>query len=100
MNKDFRRALIQIVLFVTTFITTTLAGSFWTVSKYPGLTSYEWNDFVSGLSFSLPLLLILTAHEFGHYFTALYYKVKATLPYYIPFPFVVGTLGAVIRLPN
>jgi membrane-associated protease RseP (regulator of RpoE activity) len=101
MNKDFRRALIQIALFVTTFITTTLAGSSWINGKSPFYGEYGWNDFVSGMSFSIPFLLILTVHEFGHYFTAMYHRVKATLPYYIPlppFPFMIGTLGAVIRL--
>jgi membrane-associated protease RseP (regulator of RpoE activity) len=46
-----------------------------------------------------PLLAILTAHEFGHYFTARHYRVPASLPYFIPFPFsLFGTLGAVIRM--
>jgi membrane-associated protease RseP (regulator of RpoE activity) len=55
--------------------------------------------FAAGLWFSVPLLIILTAHEFGHYFACRYYNVDATLPYYIPFPFgLAGTLGAVIRI--
>lgn len=56
---------------------------------------------MQGMQFSIPFLLILTVHEFGHYFTALYHKVKSSLPYYIPFPpvlFSIGTMGAVIRL--
>jgi membrane-associated protease RseP (regulator of RpoE activity) len=56
------------------------------------------------MSFSVPFLLILTVHEFGHYFTAMHHRVKASLPYYIPFPPIpnflqlIGTFGAVIRL--
>jgi membrane-associated protease RseP (regulator of RpoE activity) len=66
------------------------------------MEDYSWVDFLHGLEYSIPLLLILTVHEFGHYFTAMYHKVKASLPYYIPFPPVLplslGTMGAVIRL--
>ena len=49
--------------------------------------------------YSVPLLAILTAHEFGHYFACRYYNVDATLPYFIPAPLpLTGTLGAVIRI--
>ena len=52
-----------------------------------------------GWVFSASLLSILTAHEFGHYFTARYHRVPASLPYFIPFPFsLFGTLGAVIKM--
>ncbi len=58
---------------------------------------------VGGAAYSISLLVILTAHEFGHYFVARHYRVKATLPYFIPFPPLggvptLGTLGAVIRM--
>ncbi len=51
-----------------------------------------------GLPFSLTLLLILLAHEFGHYFACLYHRVDASLPFFIPFPSIIGTLGAFIRI--
>ncbi len=51
-----------------------------------------------GLPFSLTLLTILLAHEFGHFLAARYYLVDATLPFLIPFPTLIGTLGAVIRI--
>jgi membrane-associated protease RseP (regulator of RpoE activity) len=53
---------------------------------------------LSGWPFAGTLLLILTAHEFGHYFAARYHKVSVTLPYFIPMPLGFGTLGAFIRL--
>src|SRR5690242_7572036 len=53
---------------------------------------------IQGWLFSASLLAILTAHEFGHYFTAKYWGVPATLPYFIPFPSLFGTLGAVIKM--
>lgn len=105
MSKETRRVLIQIALFIVTFISTTIAGNEWAYGRNIFYTAdYGWHDFVNGLSFSIPLLLILTVHEFGHYFVALYHKVKASLPYYIPIPpipgltFSIGTMGAVIRL--
>jgi membrane-associated protease RseP (regulator of RpoE activity) len=54
---------------------------------------------IKGLVYSLPLILILGVHEFAHYFAAIYYKIRTTLPYFIPFPFFLdtfylGTLGA------
>ena len=51
-----------------------------------------------GLPFSLTLLTILLAHEFGHFLTARYYLVDVSLPYFIPAPTLIGTLGAFIRI--
>jgi Predicted membrane-associated Zn-dependent proteases 1 len=42
-------------------------------------------------------MTILGVHEFGHYFAARRFGVDATLPYFIPFPSIVGTMGAVIK---
>jgi membrane-associated protease RseP (regulator of RpoE activity) len=53
---------------------------------------------LDGLSFSLTLIFILLGHEFGHYLTARYYHVDASLPYFLPFPTIIGTLGAFIRI--
>jgi len=51
-----------------------------------------------GLPFSLTLITILLAHEFGHFLTARYYMVDVTLPFFIPAPTLIGTLGAFIRI--
>jgi membrane-associated protease RseP (regulator of RpoE activity) len=51
-----------------------------------------------GVPFSATLLLILLAHEMGHYFYCRHYRVYATLPFFIPAPTLIGTLGAVIRI--
>ena len=55
-----------------------------------------------GLPYAISLLVILGTHEFGHYFTARRYQIKATLPYFIPipfpFPFTLGTFGAFIHM--
>lgn len=54
-----------------------------------------------GAPFALPFLGVLLAHEMGHYFAARAHGVRASLPYFIPFPpylSVIGTIGAFIRL--
>ena len=85
-------------LFLATLITTTIAGV-----NLQGIAPEELNSnpnlLWSGLAYSLPLLLIVAVHEFSHYFVAIYYKIRTTLPYFIPFPFLLntfylGTLGA------
>jgi membrane-associated protease RseP (regulator of RpoE activity) len=55
---------------------------------------------LSGVPMMLTMVLILLAHELGHYFAARYHKVGVTLPYFIPLPLMspVGTLGAFIQL--
>lgn len=107
MDKERKRLLIQVALFVATVITTTIAGAEWMYSKYVWLVpeaQMTWSDFLGGFEFSLPFLFILTCHEFGHYFTARYHKIRVTLPYYIPvwLGFIAapsfGTMGAMIRI--
>ncbi|MEL7005594.1 MAG: hypothetical protein AAFN93_23115 [Bacteroidota bacterium] len=94
MQSKIKTYLIHSSLFVVTFITTTLSGEYWTNGKMWLQTSdYSWSDFADGMSYSIPFLLILTVHEFGHYFMAKYHRIKTTLPYYIPLPpfLLIGT---------
>ncbi len=51
-----------------------------------------------GVPFSASLLFILFAHEMGHYLYCRHYRVFATLPFFIPAPTLIGTVGAVIRI--
>jgi membrane-associated protease RseP (regulator of RpoE activity) len=101
MNAKLKSYLIHSSLFVITFLTTTLAGAEWTHGKSILLPGYTWDDFYTGLPYSICFLSILTTHEFGHYFTARYYRIRTTLPYFIPLPpipMMFGTLGALIRI--
>lgn len=86
-------------LLAVTFVTTTLAGAFW-VTGLPG--PYTTSQLGEGLPYSLSIIFILGSHEFGHYFATRLHKVDSTLPYFIPFPpimgfFNFGTMGAVIK---
>jgi membrane-associated protease RseP (regulator of RpoE activity) len=51
-----------------------------------------------GVPFAFTLMAILLAHELGHYLCCRYYGVYATLPFFIPAPTLIGTLGAFIRI--
>ena len=57
---------------------------------------------LQGLTFSAALLAILLAHEMGHYIACRWYRVDATLPFFIPAPplFVAGTFGAFIKIKS
>lgn len=89
----------HLVLFVLTCITTTYAGALYV---NPSLLAGDWNARFRGLAegwpFSAALLGILLTHEMGHYLYARKHQVDVSLPYFIPLPFGLGTLGAVIRM--
>lgn len=88
--------LFHLALLIATFLTTTIAGG--AFSDAGGLMGK--GTFSDGLPFSVPLLLILGMHELGHYFMCRRYGLAATLPYFIPSPFLnlIGTFGALIRI--
>ena len=97
------------LLLLATLLTTTVVGaglaeSFAQDRPYNfGFDGYVrmWHNpafLLQGLPFSLTLLSILLAHEFGHYLTARYYHVDATLPFFLPAPTLIGTMGAFIRI--
>jgi membrane-associated protease RseP (regulator of RpoE activity) len=62
----------------------------------PLLLSYLF----TGWPFALSMMSILFTHEMGHYIMCRYYKVPATLPFFIPAPILspLGTLGAFIAM--
>ena len=55
---------------------------------------------LSGWPFALSLMAILGAHELSHYFAMRHFRVPASLPYFIPFPNLFGTMGAFIRMKS
>ncbi len=91
-----RSVLVNIVLFFLTFLTTLAAGAF-----QQGINPLEQPELLwRGLPFSLTLLLILAAHEFGHYFMSRKHRIDVTLPYFIPAPSLIGTFGAFIKMKS
>jgi Zn-dependent protease len=98
------------LLFVLTLITTSLVGASmqfdfdrnvpFDIDRSFHTYLLIWHHplvLLHGLPFSLTLMSILLAHEFGHYLAALYHRVDASLPYFIPSP-LMGSFGAFIRV--
>jgi membrane-associated protease RseP (regulator of RpoE activity) len=98
-QRRLTRPVLALTLLGLTLLTTTLAGIGLT---YPSLTEsmVEENPrlLLSGLIYAIPLMLILGVHESGHYLAAQFYRIKTTLPYFIPLPFAFGTFGAYIQM--
>jgi membrane-associated protease RseP (regulator of RpoE activity) len=110
-----QRLWLHILLLVATFLTTMVVGSrmqshylhnqpvlsadedlFWPFLTWVGHPS----ELLPGVPFSLTLMFILLAHEMGHYLYARHYRVYATLPFFVPFISLIGTLGAFIRIKS
>jgi membrane-associated protease RseP (regulator of RpoE activity) len=107
--RPARQLAVPLLLLALTLVTTTVAGAdmmylfrrdlaytvdfdrYWILLQSPTLLA-------EGFIFSIPLLLILFAHEMGHFLACEYYQVDATYPYFIPFPTPIGTMGAFIRI--
>ena len=108
---------LHLLLFAITIFTTLVVGAklefnflhnrpaFVIGNEYLPLFPIEWvlaqpSRLWLGIPFSFTLLAILFAHEMGHYLYCRYYGVYATLPFFIPAPTLIGTLGAVIRIKS
>jgi len=99
-------ALLLLTLFTTTVVGAGLSRSFY--AKVPVSLDQDFavllqvpsspKVLLEGLPFSLTLITILLAHELGHYVTCLRYGIDASLPYFLPAPTLIGTLGAFIRI--
>jgi len=97
------RVWLHALLFGLTAFTTTITG----LEHYAAFLSdfganrisAGWSSIGYGAWYSATILAILGAHEMGHYVACRYYRVDASLPYFIPMLGVLtGTFGAVIRI--
>lgn len=87
------------LLAFATLITTTLVGSI-LLGEVESLAEFQNNPslLLPGLAYGVSLMAILGTHEMGHYSATRYHRLRATLPYFIPVPFFLGTLGAFIQM--
>jgi Peptidase family M50 len=99
------RPLINLGLLLLTIVTTTVVGAQYSQTCAGVAGRLNGSDLLAqplrllaGLPFSLGVLGILGTHELGHYFMARRYRIAVTLPYFIPVPLGLGTLGAFIKL--
>jgi len=98
-DDDLNKPWLALALAIITLFTTTGVGA-----TLAGISSEQFQSdpslLVNGLPYALTLMWILGCHEFSHYCTAIYYKIRATLPYFIPVPFFLGTFGAFIQMKS
>ncbi len=87
LKKRKERHVVNLILFIVTFISVTIAGS----------TFYGEINLIQGIQFALAVMFVLGSHEMGHFFASKKWGMKASLPYFIPFPTIIWTLGAIIK---
>jgi membrane-associated protease RseP (regulator of RpoE activity) len=96
------RVYVNIILFIITVFSVMLTGADVPPEAIPAGGSVSipllLRYIFTGWPFALSMLGILFTHEMGHYIACRYYKVPATLPYFLPAPLLspLGTLGAFI----
>jgi Zn-dependent protease len=108
---------LYVLFFALTMLSTTIVGARMEFNYLHGQPVLSLNDdtialfpiewalsspanLALGVPFSLTLMFILFAHEMGHYLYCRYYRVYATPPFFVPFPSLIGTLGAFIRIKS
>ena len=103
---QWREWILPSILLLATVLSTTYAGLFYvagdvglirmllTVASHPELLLH-------GISFSFTIVLILLAHEMGHFLACRHYGIRCTPPYFLPLPIsIAGTMGAFIRIKS
>ena len=103
--------LLACALFLLTLCTCLVAGTHFALA-YARNQAVSWDAFLNaftliyrhplalaaGLPFALTLLTILLAHELGHFFACRHHHIRSSYPFFIPFPTLIGTLGAFILI--
>jgi membrane-associated protease RseP (regulator of RpoE activity) len=115
VSRPKQRYWLHALLLLATIFTTLVVGARMEYNFQHNLPAFSLNDddlpffpmswafaqpsrLLLGVPFASTLMLILLAHELGHYLSCQYYGVYATLPFFIPAPTLIGTLGAFIRI--
>ena len=98
-NETLTRPGLALLLLGITLFTTTIVGA-----GIGNVTAKQVQSdpsvLLQGLPYALALMVILGIHELGHYLAARFYKIRTTLPYFIPLPPFIfpGTFGAFIQM--
>jgi membrane-associated protease RseP (regulator of RpoE activity) len=113
VTRSKNRTWLNVLLFALTVISTFFVGISWSLSyKYGDAINQDFPfNFKAGflrdpavislsVIYAAVLLVILLGHELGHYLTCRRYKLDATLPFFIPAPTLIGTLGAFIKIKS
>ena len=96
-----RRILLPLVLFAAACFTTFAAGVYgWEIAvlddRFRILIPDHWRQ---GLIYMGSCMAVLLAHELGHFFLTVRYRIPASFPLFIPMPIMMtGTMGAVIAM--
>lgn len=103
--------LLALTLFCLTLVTCLAAGAQF-AAAYSHNQAASFDEFLrawklvvrhpsalrAGLPFALTLITILLAHELGHWFACRIHRIRASYPFFIPAPTLIGTLGAFILI--
>ena len=110
-RPPFKTLVLACLLFLLTLCTCLVAGTQF-AAAYAQNQAVSWDEFIraftliyrhplalaAGLPFALTLLAILLAHELGHFFACRHHHIHSSYPFFIPFPTLIGTLGAFILI--
>ncbi|MGB2591621.1 MAG: site-2 protease family protein [Candidatus Acidiferrum sp.] len=110
-RPSLKSLLLAILLFLLTLCTCLAAGAQFAIA-YAHDQAVSLDDFlraftlfyknpaglVAGLPFAATLLIILLAHELGHFFACRHHHIHSSYPFFIPFPSIIGTFGAFILI--
>ena len=92
-KKTKERPWVNLALFAATVFTTMLAGA----TMFGVDLRLAPLQFTRGYPFTLAIIAVLGSHEMAHYLAARYHGMRTSLPYFLPLPTFIGTMGAVIK---
>ncbi|HJH32058.1 MAG TPA: site-2 protease family protein [Methanosarcinaceae archaeon] len=87
------RVWINVVLALATVFTTMLVGA----EMFGVDLASAPSQIIQGLPFTIAIMTVLGSHEMGHYIAARMHGMHTSLPYFIPVPTIIGTMGAIIK---